>query len=60
MSNAGDESMGPVEAIYLYTLYSIVDAIHCLGITEFDMNSTFTSAVFDVLVNADEWLVIRL
>lgn len=44
--NFGNEAMGPDEAIYLYSLWSIVKAIEKNGVTEFDMNSSFCSAVF--------------
>ncbi len=42
----GDEAMGPDEAVYLYSLWSVVEAVEKSGIIEFDMNSTFCHAVF--------------
>ncbi len=58
--NFGNEAIGPEEAVYLYSLWSVVKAIEKLGFTKFDMNSSFCYAIFSTLVNADEWLVIRL
>ena len=44
--NFGNESMGPDEAVYLYSLWSVVKAIERVGIFEFDMNSSFCQAIF--------------
>ncbi len=44
--NFGNEAVGPNEAIYLYSLWSVTRAMEKVGITEFDMNSSFCYAVF--------------